>query len=59
MEPEPKGVNVSTGTAPANQSAASAKILAEDAKHRSMLWEPDVVFVSGEGVRLYDAEGNE
>lgn len=39
--------------------ADTAAILAEDAKHRSGLWEPDVVFVRGDGVRLYDAAGNE
>ena len=50
---------MSTSSAPENQGTATARILAEDAKHRSMLWEPDVVFVSGDGVRLLDAEGNE
>lgn len=33
------------------------ELLAADAVHRSGLFEPDVVFVSGEGARLYDADG--
>ncbi|MFA5550209.1 MAG: aminotransferase class III-fold pyridoxal phosphate-dependent enzyme [Trueperaceae bacterium] len=37
----------------------TAAILAADARHRSGLWEPDVVYVRGEGVRLYDADGRE
>src|SRR5690606_24176369 len=34
-------------------------ILAADARHRSGLWSPDVVFVRGEGARLFDADGRE
>ena len=37
----------------------TTRVLAEDARHRSGLWEPDVVFVRGDGVLLYDADGNE
>ena len=32
-------------------------ILASDERHRSGLFDPDVVFVSGEGANLYDADG--
>lgn len=39
--------------------ASSAEILSRDARHNSGLWQPDVVFVRGEGVRLYDADGRE
>ncbi len=40
-------------------ASTTAEILAADARHRSGLWEPDVVFVRGDGVRIYDADGNE
>lgn len=40
-------------------SASSASILTRDSRHNSGLWQPDVVFVRGEGVRLYDADGRE
>ncbi len=50
---------MSTVTNPSLQDAATTAILLEDAKHRSGLWEPDVVFVRGDGVLLYDADGNE
>ena len=50
---------MSTDTTSKLQGADTASILAQDAKHRSGLWEPDVVFVRGDGVRLYDADGTE
>lgn len=50
---------MSTDTTSKLQGADAASILAQDAKHRSGLWEPDVVFVRGDGVRLYDADGIE
>ena len=50
---------MSTDTTSKLQGADTASILAQDAKHRSDLWEPDVVFVRGDGVRLYDADGTE
>jgi acetylornithine/LysW-gamma-L-lysine aminotransferase len=34
-------------------------ILARDAEHHSGLWQPDIAFVRGDGVKLWDAEGNE
>ncbi len=34
-------------------------ILAEDAKHNSGLWNPNIVFTHGEGVMIYDSDGNE
>lgn len=34
-------------------------ILASDAEHHSGLWHPDIVLTHGEGVKIYDAEGNE
>lgn len=37
----------------------TAELLAQDAKHRSGLFEPDVAFVSGRGALLHDADGNE
>ncbi len=40
-------------------AARSAEILRRDAQHNSGLWQPDVVFVRGEGVRLFDADGRE
>lgn len=41
------------------QAPTTAEVLARDARHRSGLWEPDVVFVRGDGVLLYDADGKE
>ena len=35
------------------------EILEREAQHYSGLWQPDVVFVRGEGVKLWDAEGKE
>lgn len=35
------------------------EILAREALHHSGLWEPDIVLVRGEGVKLWDAEGKE
>jgi acetylornithine/LysW-gamma-L-lysine aminotransferase len=34
-------------------------ILQKDAQHHTGLWHPDIVFTHGDGVKLYDAEGNE
>lgn len=34
-------------------------LLERDAAHHSGLWHPDIVFTHGDGVKLYDAEGNE
>ena len=34
------------------------KILEQDARHNSGLWNPSVVFTHGEGVYIYDADGN-
>jgi acetylornithine/LysW-gamma-L-lysine aminotransferase len=39
-------------------SSKSNEILQRDALHHSGLWKPDTVFVRGEGVYLWDAEGN-
>ena len=33
-------------------------ILEEDAEHNSGLWNPSIVFTHGDGVMIYDAEGN-
>jgi acetylornithine/LysW-gamma-L-lysine aminotransferase len=41
------------------QTVASAELLARDGEHRSGLWEPDTVFVRGDGALLYDLDGNE
>ena len=35
------------------------EILEKDAQHHTGLWHPDIVFTHGDGVKLYDAEGNE
>ncbi len=35
------------------------EILEKDAEHNSGLWNPSVVFTHGDGVMIYDAEGNE
>jgi acetylornithine/LysW-gamma-L-lysine aminotransferase len=35
------------------------EILEREARHHSGLWEPDIVLVRGEGVKLWDAEGKE
>lgn len=35
------------------------EILERDAQHHTGLWHPDIVFTHGDGVKLYDAEGNE
>ena len=37
----------------------SRAILERDAAHNSGLWQPDIAFVRGEGVKLWDADGNE
>ena len=35
------------------------EVLEEDAGHNSGLWSPSIVFTRGDGVMIYDAEGNE
>ena len=35
------------------------EILDREAQHYSGLWQPDIVFVKGDGVKLWDAEGKE
>ncbi|CAN5794669.1 aspartate aminotransferase family protein [soil metagenome] len=35
------------------------ELLARDAAHHTGLWHPDIVFTHGDGVKLYDSEGNE
>jgi LysW-gamma-L-lysine/LysW-L-ornithine aminotransferase len=35
------------------------EILERDAAHHTGLWHPDIVFTHGDGVKLFDAEGNE
>ncbi|MEZ4631802.1 MAG: acetylornithine/succinylornithine family transaminase [Deinococcales bacterium] len=37
----------------------SQEILARDAKHNAGLWSPSIVFTHGQGVKIYDADGNE
>ena len=34
------------------------EILEHDAEHNSGLWSPDIVFTHGDGVTIYDADGN-
>ncbi len=34
-------------------------LLERDAAHHTGLWHPDIVFTHGDGVKLYDSEGNE
>lgn len=50
---------MSTETTSRAGGEATGTILAEDARHRSGLFEPDTVFVSGSGMLLRDADGNE
>ncbi|HKI58293.1 MAG TPA: acetylornithine/succinylornithine family transaminase [Trueperaceae bacterium] len=47
------------GTTQRRGAISTAEVLARDAVHRSGLWEPDVVFVRGDGALLFDAEGRE
>ena len=35
------------------------EILARDAEHNSGLWAPNIVFTHGDGIKIFDAEGNE
>ena len=35
------------------------ELLERDAAHHTGLWHPDIVFTHGDGVKIYDAEGNE
>lgn len=37
----------------------SQEILERDAKHNAGLWQPSIVFTHGDGVKIYDADGNE
>ena len=37
---------------------ASQTILESDAQHNSGLWSPNIVFTHGDGVTIYDADGN-
>ncbi|MDZ7801620.1 MAG: acetylornithine/succinylornithine family transaminase [Trueperaceae bacterium] len=39
-------------------ASRTASILERDARRNSGLWSPSAAFVRGEGVRLYDADGN-
>ena len=34
-------------------------LLERDADHNSGLWHPDIVLTHGDGIKIYDAEGNE
>lgn len=40
------------------ESTPSQTILEQDAKHNSGLWNPNIVFTHGDGVIIYDADGN-
>lgn len=42
-----------------SEQTKTQQILERDALHHSGLWQPDTVFVRGDGVKLWDAEGNE
>jgi len=42
-----------------NSKTQTQEILERDAEHHTGLWHPDIVFTHGDGVKLYDAEGNE
>jgi acetylornithine/LysW-gamma-L-lysine aminotransferase len=44
-------------SSPNSPSSPTADILAREAVHNSGLWQPDVVFVRGDGIFLWDAEG--
>ena len=49
-----------TGTQPGTGSGTKTKaILDVDRRRGSGLWQPDLALVRGEGVRVWDAEGNE
>jgi LysW-gamma-L-lysine/LysW-L-ornithine aminotransferase len=48
-----------TDTTQHKHETVTSALLARDAVHRSGLWEPDVVYVRGDGALLYDAEGRE
>lgn len=49
--------NRSTETEDRLAASKTAAILERAARHDAGLWEPDVVFVRGDGVYLFDAEG--
>ena len=46
-----------TGSNQGRPGTDTSEILRRDAVHRSGLWEPDAVFVRGDGAVLYDADG--
>lgn len=46
-----------TDTEDVTVGSATTEVLRRDAEHRSGLWEPDVVFVRGDGAWLFDADG--
>lgn len=50
-------MNDATFAAAAPESPSTADVLARAAAHAPGLWSPDVVFVRGEGARLFDADG--
>ena len=39
-------------------ASKTQEILERDAQHNAGLWSPDIVFTHGDGVTIYDAEGN-
>lgn len=41
------------------EKSKTQDILALDALHNSGLWNPSIVFTHGDGVKIYDADGNE
>lgn len=50
-------MNDAANPSAAPESSRSAAVLARAAVHAPGLWSPDVVFVRGEGARLFDADG--
>ena len=40
------------------EKTATETILDLDVQHNSGLWNPSIVFTHGEGVTIYDADGN-
>jgi len=46
-----------TDTEDVTVGSATTEVLRRDAEHHSGLWEPDVVFVRGDGAWLFDADG--
>lgn len=41
------------------ETTKTRELLDRDARHNSGLWNPNIVFTHGDGVLIYDAEGNE